>query len=186
MIANDEDRKSSHTKLPRLLEFLREWRWMIEYSHAEIREAPQVDPLEAKKSVRESIVSHARICSTTNSNSTSDVSPASSINTANSAPIHNCYVNHAIAAPSSTTATLHSPRRNCLIHQHAYHPIWQCRVFNAMSLDERKDVIRLSKACTLCLETGHESSECSKTFRCTVTDCRLRHNVLLHEPRVTT
>ena len=30
MIANDEDRKSSHTKLPRLLEFLREWRWMIE------------------------------------------------------------------------------------------------------------------------------------------------------------
>ena len=192
-IANDEDRKSSHTKLPKLLDFLRHWRWLIEYNNAEIRESPPDEYFETEASapVRKSIINHANICSIPTSapvsadHFTERKCPVTSLDAENSAPIRNCVVNHTFAVPSPASAALHSTRRNCLIHQNAHHPIWQCRVFQAMSLNERKEFIKLNKACTLCLETGHDSSECLKSFRCTVPNCQSRHNVLLHEPHLT-
>ena len=126
-IANDSRRHSSETKLPMLLEFLKHWRWLMEYCEADLRTPPASD-------------------------SCSDSSPSD------------------------------SGKRQCLVHHDAHHPVWRCRAFLAMSVAERSNIISSNNACTLCLETGHDSGSCSKSFRCTVAGCRSsRHNALLHD-----
>ena len=73
--------------------------------------------------------------------------------------------------------------RKCLIHRNENHPVWRCRVFKAMTVRERYEVINSNNACTLCLEKGHSSTDCNKTFRCSSPGCRSMHNVLLHEKK---
>ena len=100
--------------------------------------------------------------------------------------VENCFVHHTEmrVMPSSHSATLCRSDRKCLVHPNAAHPVWRCRSFRAMTLPERDEVIELNRACTLCLEKGHNSSECKVLFRCTVPGCRSsRHNVLLHPDR---
>ena len=76
----------------------------------------------------------------------------------------------------------HVPIRKCLIHRSADHPIWRCRTFHAMSIADRRQIVKLNNACTHCLETDHHSSKCTKTFRCTVANCgSSSHNALLHD-----
>lgn len=74
-----------------------------------------------------------------------------------------------------------APIRKCLVHQDADHPVWRCRVFRNMPLKERQNIIRSNNACSLCLEVGHLSTDCRKTFRCTISGCNSAHNVLLHD-----
>jgi len=73
--------------------------------------------------------------------------------------------------------------RKCLIHREEDHPIWRCRAFKAMTVRERYDIINSNNACTLCLEKGHCSTNCDKSFRCSASGCRSAHNVLLHDKR---
>ena len=75
------------------------------------------------------------------------------------------------------------PSRKCLIHREDGHPIWRCRTFKGMTVHERRNVIAKNNACTLCLETGHNSANCNKSFRCSASGCNSSHNVLLHEKR---
>ena len=83
---------------------------------------------------------------------------------------------------NATTNPFDVPSRKCLIHPNDGHPIWKCRAFNTMTATERYDLIAMKNACTLCLETGHDSTSCSKKFRCTAPGCRsAHHNVLLHD-----
>ena len=83
----------------------------------------------------------------------------------------------------STESLEAPPNRRCLIHQHAEHPIWRCRVFLSMSVRERKDIINLSRACPRCLLTSHTIENCDHRFRCNVLDCNSNeHNTLLHVP----
>lgn len=70
--------------------------------------------------------------------------------------------------------------RKCLIHRDCDHPIWRCRVFKSMSVPERLQVVRSRHACSLCLDTGHNDSECSKVIVCSHNGCHARHNILLH------
>ena len=80
-----------------------------------------------------------------------------------------------ISTPMNTST------RKCLIHVNDGHPIWKCRAFDAMTATERYNLIKQKNACTLCLETGHNSTNCNKTFRCTASGCSSAdHNVLLH------
>ena len=126
-IANDSRRNSSETKLPMLLDFLKHWRWLVEYCEADLRTPTSFDS-----------------CS---ESSSSD-----------------------------------SGRHQCLVHRDAHHPIWRCRSFRAMSVTERGKIVSSNNACTLCLETGHSVTNCSKSFRCTSPGCRSsQHNVLLHD-----
>ena len=76
-------------------------------------------------------------------------------------------------------ASTHSHR--CLIHTNEEHPVWRCRVFRAMSPAERRNVVNSRNACTLCLDIGHGSADCLKTFKCTVPGCNASHNFLLHD-----
>ena len=126
-IANDSRRHSSETKMPMLLDFLKEWRWLVEYCEADIRTPTSVDS-----------------CSTSSSSD--------------------------------------SGKHQCLVHPDDHHPVWRCRVFRSMPVTERSKIVSSSNACTLCLETGHSVTNCSKSFRCTAPGCRSsQHNVLLHD-----
>ena len=125
-IANKKDCHTSDAKFPMLLEFLKEWRWLIEYNDDDIRKSPNSQ-------------SHSTVVS--------------------------------------------KSARKCLIHSDDDHPVWRCRVFNAMTLSERKRIIESNNACTHCLERGHSSANCKRTFRCTAPGCHSSsHNVLLHDP----
>ena len=75
------------------------------------------------------------------------------------------------------------PSRKCLIHREEGHPVWRCRTFKGMTVHERRSVVAKNKACTLCLEPGHNASNCNKLLRCLSPGCSLSHNVLLHENR---
>ena len=70
--------------------------------------------------------------------------------------------------------------RKCLVHQDADHPVWRCRVFKAMTANERYEVVKSNNACILCLEKGHRSANCTVPFRCSAPNCNSAHNVLLH------
>ena len=82
---------------------------------------------------------------------------------------------------SNSVDSSQSTTRKCLIHQNENHPVWRCRAFKAMTVRERHDIVNSSNACKLCLERGHSSANCNKTFRCSASGCRSAHNVLLHE-----
>ena len=69
----------------------------------------------------------------------------------------------------------------CWIHRNAEHPIWTCRVFQALPVAERKELTESNQACTSCLEIGHMSSDCHRRFKCPHDNCSETHNQLLHQ-----
>ena len=71
--------------------------------------------------------------------------------------------------------------RKCLIHRDCEHPVRRCRVFRSLSIAERINVVKTRNACTLCLETGHNTVDCKKVSKCSKFDCNKKHNVLLHD-----
>ena len=145
-IANDEDRMLPNTKMPKLLEFLKHKRELLEYCDADIRKTQNTD---TKIPVVESSIHH---------------------------------VNAAVISPAPSCSDLNMSTRKCFIHQESDHPIWRCRTFHAMTLSQRKELITSNNACTLCLEKGHSSADCTKSLRCLIPDCHsTHHNVLLHD-----
>ena len=164
IIANDSARYSSETKFPKLMDFLKHWRWLIEYNEAPVRK-PQI-----AKSQQPQLQLASHNC------------------TANYADIHvlspttSCSVNHAdVHVLSPATSCSDVSTRKCLVHPHENHPVWHCRAFNAMTPAERHAIVKSKNACTHCLVVGHSVNDCKKTFRCTVPECRSStHNVLLH------
>ena len=84
-----------------------------------------------------------------------------------------------------------SSRRNkksesCWIHtDNGEHPIWRCRIFQSMSLQEKLDLVKQKEACQACLEVSCEGAtkpeNCKRGFRCQIEGCDKFHNVLLHE-----
>ena len=88
---------------------------------------------------------------------------------------NNANIRNSCASPITETAA-----RKCLVHRDADHPVWRCRAFKVMSANERHNIIKLSNACTLCLEKGHCSANCKVSFRCSSPNCNSEHNILLH------
>jgi hypothetical protein len=72
-------------------------------------------------------------------------------------------------------------KNTCWIHKNAEHPIWTCRVFQAIPVAERKELTESNQACTSCLETGHVSNNCRRSFKCPHDNCSETHNQLLHQ-----
>ena len=72
----------------------------------------------------------------------------------------------------------------CWIHEDGEHPIWKCRIFQAMSHKEKLDMVKEKLACHACLEVSCKGSKdpdnCSRKFKCQVKGCDKSHNVLLH------
>ncbi|CAG2227654.1 unnamed protein product [Mytilus edulis] len=49
-----------------------------------------------------------------------------------------------------------------------------------MSLDDRYKLVRMLKLCYNCLKGKHFANNCRKPKACTVSDCNVKHNILLH------
>ena len=76
------------------------------------------------------------------------------------------------------------PKQNkCWLHKDCganVHPIWCCRLFQSLSVHERRKLTQANNACTSCLEIGHSPEACTRRFRCQEADCNKYHNHLLH------
>lgn len=71
---------------------------------------------------------------------------------------------------------------SCWIHtNNGDHPIWRCRAFANKSVNERIQLALEHRACFKCLEKGHNTNSCTKSFKCTVPNCNQHHNKLLHK-----
>ncbi|XP_060567693.1 uncharacterized protein LOC132726393 [Ruditapes philippinarum] len=55
-----------------------------------------------------------------------------------------------------------------------------CVKFKSMNLKERNEVVKKNKLCFNCLKGNHSFNNCRKPKLCTVPDCRIKHNILLH------
>ena len=69
----------------------------------------------------------------------------------------------------------------CWIHRNEKHPIWTCRVFQSLPVAERMELTESNQACTSCLEIGHMSINCRRSFKCPHDNCNETHNQLLHQ-----
>ena len=89
---------------------------------------------------------------------------------------------------ASSQQTLHirtentNRKQTCWLHkENGDHPIWRCRLFKEKTVDERSQLARDNNACFSCLEVGHNTSNCTKKFRCKIDECNQKHNQLLHK-----
>ena len=71
-------------------------------------------------------------------------------------------------------------KNNCWLHKNCEHPIWRCRLFQSLPVDERIELTRVNQACTTCLEIGHSHDACARRFKCPEDNCQANHNQLLH------
>ena len=71
----------------------------------------------------------------------------------------------------------YTPRAGCVLCSEL-HFLFQCRVFQDMTVQQRKQHVQTASLCVNCLRTGHKASECQSTYRCRI--CKGTHNTLLH------
>ena len=71
----------------------------------------------------------------------------------------------------------YTPKAGCALCSN-YHFIFQCRVFQDMTVQQRKQHAMSASLCVNCLKTGHKAADCQSTFRCRI--CKGLHNTLLH------
>ena len=60
------------------------------------------------------------------------------------------------------------------------HSLFYCDQFKSMKPTDRLAVVRQNKLCFLCLQSGHGSLNCGKTYRCSVPGCGKRHTKFVH------
>ena len=87
------------------------------------------------------------------------------------------------AAPHSTThRSTNGPntgfRCECQLCPGNKHPLFQCTMFNNMSVHQRGEHIRSKKLCYNCLAPGHQTGECRSLARCR--SCGGKHHTLVH------
>ena len=56
------------------------------------------------------------------------------------------------------------------------HYVFQCRLFQDMTVQQRKAHVQSSSLCSNCLRSGHSMSDCLSSFRCRI--CKQQHNTL--------
>ena len=59
------------------------------------------------------------------------------------------------------------------------HPIWTCKKFKSMKVNERREHVQKLRLCFNCLKPGHMSKDC-RSRTCSVPSYGRRHNRLLH------
>ncbi|XP_036320516.1 uncharacterized protein LOC118735031 [Rhagoletis pomonella] len=59
-----------------------------------------------------------------------------------------------------------------------FHPLQACAWFRRMTVDERKEAVRVHKYCGNCLARSHSTRACPSRNTCRV--CKLSHHTLLH------
>ena len=61
------------------------------------------------------------------------------------------------------------------------HSLYRCQKFLALDPDGRANFIESKKMCECCFSAKHKTSDCPKSFSCTVYGCKAKHNALLHK-----
>ena len=62
------------------------------------------------------------------------------------------------------------------------HPIWYCKKYEALVVDQRWKTAKEKALCFRCLSKDHHRKDCRRTGRCGVDGCSLSHHHLLHDP----
>lgn len=65
----------------------------------------------------------------------------------------------------------------CILCVNEQHPLYICKSFNAMSLNDRYNIVRKHKLCFNCLK-NHKINDCKSTSFCK--QCKQKHHSLLH------
>jgi hypothetical protein len=61
------------------------------------------------------------------------------------------------------------------------HLLRDCPIFKKKQPKERMKHIQVSGRCFNCMRKGNSSKDCRSPIRCSISGCRARHNVALHE-----
>ncbi len=64
------------------------------------------------------------------------------------------------------------------------HTLAGCPTFKNLTLKEKRDVVKVAKACIKCLTPGHYIRQCSSRIKCTRQGCKNAHHPLLHDDYV--
>ena len=72
-------------------------------------------------------------------------------------------------------------RYECLLCPGVRHPLFQCTIFNDMSLAGREAHIRAKNLCSNCFAPGHQNKDCRSWGRCR--QCGGKHHTLVHKER---
>ena len=75
---------------------------------------------------------------------------------------------------SKSTSNSNKPCTLCS----SMHFIFQCRQFQDMTVQQRRDHVQSSSLCFNCLKSGHAVKDCQCSYRCRL--CKKNHNTLLH------
>ena len=73
-------------------------------------------------------------------------------------------------------------RPPCLFCGQNSHPIWYCKKYEALAVDERWKTAKEKALCFRCLSKDHHGKDCRRTGRCGIDGCSLSHHHLLHDP----
>ena len=79
--------------------------------------------------------------------------------------------------PASASHVEPVKKARCFICR-AKHPLYRCRRFKALTVEERREEIVENNHCFNCLKPGHFSFECPSLMSCLV--CQQNHHSLLH------
>ena len=79
--------------------------------------------------------------------------------------------------PTSTSQVEPVKKVRCFICR-SKHPLYRCRAFMALTVEERRAEIKENNHCYNCLKPGHFSFECPSLMSCLV--CQQNHHSLLH------
>ena len=71
----------------------------------------------------------------------------------------------------------------CWLCEVMEHDIYHCEDFQSYTAQERRNAVIRRQACSICLLTGHESSNCWSTIKCKFSRCGERHHWMLHVKR---
>jgi hypothetical protein len=73
-------------------------------------------------------------------------------------------------------------RPPCQFCGQSNHPIWYCKKYAALVVEERWKTAKEKKLCFRCLSKDHHGKDCRRTGRCGINGCSLSHHHLLHDP----
>ena len=85
---------------------------------------------------------------------------------------------HASTPTPSPSSMPYGYRYECNLCPGLKHPLYQCSLFNEMTIHQRGDYMRSRRICFNCLAPGHNSTDCRSPARCRA--CGGKHHTLVH------
>lgn len=179
---------NSAEKFNLLLELLKDWRCRLEYSSNSLRTteiyADSVFFIDNNKNSYTNSNTNKNGNNTDNTNNNYYYNNNTSYNNRNRNDNKN----------SNNINNNMAQKPPCWLHKNlgrnGEHPVWRCNDFKNRSVNERIMLVRLFKACEMCLLQNcpsliGQATDCSSKFVCRIQGCGKNHNELLHTDQPT-